>query len=81
MMVWLFSCRVLSSEDLRIVAPLMAALEAAMMVKSLPVIPKRTSLQPGSASSCRVKPFPRLTLWVEFEDDVGLEKLNFVIVL
>lgn len=35
---------VLSSATLRTVAPLMAALEAAMMVKSLPVIPSNTSL-------------------------------------
>lgn len=42
--VCLFSSRVLSSEALRIVAPLIAALEAAMMVKSLPVMPRRTSL-------------------------------------
>ena len=38
------SWRVLSSEDLRIVAPRMAALEAAIMVKSKPVRPRRTSL-------------------------------------
>lgn len=43
-MVDLFSWRVLSSLALRIVAPRMAALEAAMMVKSLPVMPRRTSL-------------------------------------
>lgn len=43
--VCLFSSRVLSSEALRIVAPLIAALEAAMMVKSLPVMPRRTSLK------------------------------------
>lgn len=45
--VCLLSWRVLSSEALRMVAPRMAALEAAMMVKSLPVIPKSTSLLPG----------------------------------
>lgn len=44
MIVWSFSWRVLSSEALRIVAPRMAALEAAMIVKSLPVRPRRTSL-------------------------------------
>lgn len=38
------SARVLSSDALRMVAPLMAALDAAMMVKSFPVIPSRTSL-------------------------------------
>lgn len=43
--VCLFSSLVLSSEALRIVAPLIAALEAAMMVKSLPVMPRRTSLK------------------------------------
>lgn len=43
--VCLFSARVLSSEALRIVAPRIAALEAAMMVKSLPVRPSRTSLR------------------------------------
>lgn len=39
------SVRVLSSLDLRIVAPRMAALEAAMMTKSRPVRPRRTSLR------------------------------------
>jgi hypothetical protein len=39
-----FNDLVLSSEALRMVAPLMAALEAAMMVKSLPVNPSKTSL-------------------------------------
>ena len=38
------SCRVLSSETLRIVAPRTAALEADIMVKSFPVRPRRTSL-------------------------------------
>jgi hypothetical protein len=42
--VCLFNCLVLSSEAFRMVAPLIAALEAAMRVKSLPVIPKSTSL-------------------------------------
>lgn len=40
-----FNALVLSSEALRMVAPLMAAFEAAMMVKSLPVIPSKTSLR------------------------------------
>lgn len=39
-----FSTRVLSSEALRMVAPRIAALDAAMRVKSLPVIPSKTSL-------------------------------------
>jgi hypothetical protein len=39
-----FSVRVLSSDDLRIVAPRMAALEEARRTKSLPVMPRRTSL-------------------------------------
>jgi hypothetical protein len=39
-----FSARVLSSDALRIVAPRMAAFDAAMIVKSFPVIPSRTSL-------------------------------------
>lgn len=43
--VCLFSARVLSSLALRMVAPLIAALLAAMMVKSLPVIPSKTSLE------------------------------------
>lgn len=43
--VWLFSSRVLSSDAFKIVAPLMAAFEAATMVKSFPVIPSRTSLR------------------------------------
>jgi len=42
--VCLFRARVLSSEALRMVAPRIAALEAAMMVKSLPVMPSKTSL-------------------------------------
>lgn len=42
--VCLFSDRVLSSAAFRTVAPRIAALEAAMSVKSLPVIPRRTSL-------------------------------------
>jgi hypothetical protein len=42
--VCLFKARVLSSDALRMVAPRIAALEAAMRVKSLPVIPSKTSL-------------------------------------
>lgn len=42
--VFLFSCLVLSSVVFRIVAPLIAAFEAAMMVKSFPVMPSKTSL-------------------------------------
>jgi hypothetical protein len=42
--VCLFRARVLSSDALRMVAPRIAALEAAMRVKSLPVIPSKTSL-------------------------------------
>ena len=42
--VCLFNERVLSSDAFRIVAPLIAAFEAATMVKSLPVIPSNTSL-------------------------------------
>jgi len=40
-----FRLRVLSSSAFRIVAPRMAAFEAAMMVKSLPVMPSKTSLK------------------------------------
>lgn len=40
-----FNALVLSSEALRMVAPLIAAFEAAMRVKSLPVIPSKTSLR------------------------------------
>lgn len=36
------------------VAPLMAALEAAMMVKSLPVIPSKTSLYTFSPAGCNL---------------------------
>lgn len=43
--VCLFRARVLSSEALRMVAPLIAAFEAAMRVKSLPVMPSKTSLR------------------------------------
>jgi hypothetical protein len=42
--VCLFSGLVLSSLALRTVGPRIVALEAAMMVKSLPVIPSNTSL-------------------------------------
>ncbi len=42
--VFLVKARVLSSLVLRIEAPRMAAFEAAIMAKSLPVIPRRTSL-------------------------------------
>jgi len=48
-MQWSFRARVLSSFAFRMEAPRMAALEAAMMVKSLPVIPRRTSLSLRSA--------------------------------
>lgn len=41
--VCLFSGRVLSSVALRMVAPRIAALEAAISVKSLPVMPRSTS--------------------------------------
>ena len=44
MRVFLLSLRVLSSLTLRIEAPRMAALEATMMVQSLQVMPRRTSL-------------------------------------
>lgn len=44
MSVCLFKRCVLSSVTLRTVGPRIAAFEAAMMVKSLPVIPSRTSL-------------------------------------
>lgn len=44
MRVCLFKGRVLSSPAFRMVAPRIAALDAAMSVKSLPVIPSRTSL-------------------------------------
>jgi hypothetical protein len=44
-----FSMRVLSSLALRIVAPRIAAFDAAMMVKSLPVIPSNTSLDDALA--------------------------------
>lgn len=43
--VFLFSDLVLSSDAFRTVAPRMAALDAAMSVKSLPVIPNSTSLR------------------------------------
>lgn len=42
--VCLFSCLVLSSLALRMDAPRIAALEAATMQKSFPVIPSKTSL-------------------------------------
>lgn len=43
--VCLLRALVLSSDALRMVAPRIAALDAAMMVKSLPVIPNSTSLR------------------------------------
>lgn len=43
--VCLFNALVLSSEAFRTVAPLIAALEQAMRVKSFPVIPSNTSLE------------------------------------
>jgi len=42
--VCLLRCLVLSSDAFRTVAPRMAAFEAAIKVKSLPVMPRRTSL-------------------------------------
>jgi hypothetical protein len=42
--VFLLSALVLSSDAFRTVAPLIAAFEAAMRVKSLPVMPSNTSL-------------------------------------
>lgn len=50
--VFLFSALVLSSEALRMVAPRIAALDAAIKVKSLPVMPSRTSLVSKSVQ-CR----------------------------
>ena len=44
MRVFLFSCLVLSSLALRMVAPRIAAFEAATMQKSFPVIPSSTSM-------------------------------------
>ena len=49
--VCLFNALVLSSLALRMVAPLMAAFEAAMMVKSLPLRPSKTSLHTVSIST------------------------------
>lgn len=43
--VCLFNWRVLLSSAFRMVAPRMAALDAAISVKSLPVMPSRTSLE------------------------------------
>lgn len=60
----LFKVRVLSSEALRIVAPRMAALEAAMMVKSLPVRPSRTSLLRRLAAE--VVSVMGSTCWMDF---------------
>lgn len=54
--VCLFSGLVLSSDALRIVGPRIAAFEAAMMVKSLPVIPNRTSLCQAVSNSILVIP-------------------------
>ena len=48
--VCLFNCLVLSSDAFRMVAPRIAALDAAIKVKSLPVIPSRTSLERQSAN-------------------------------
>jgi hypothetical protein len=70
-----FRLRVLSSVALRTVGPRIAALEAAMMVKSLPVMPRRTSMMMiawklwemgGEYWSCREFSLPELQpqLWV-----------------
>jgi len=53
------SSLVLSSEALSIVAPRMAAFDAAMRVKSLPVIPRSTSLQ--TVRCCHESPLVSLT--------------------
>ena len=42
--LWVFNVRVLSSVALRIVGPRMAAFDEAIIVKSLPDIPRRTSI-------------------------------------
>src|ERR1700744_2759041 len=42
--LWLFRALVLSSVALRTVGPRMAALDEAMMAKSFPVMPRRTSM-------------------------------------
>lgn len=57
--VCLLSCLVLSSEVFNIVAPRMAALEAAMMVKSRPVRPRRTSLEMSVSSKSGVEHWGR----------------------
>lgn len=52
MRVCSFKVRVLSSLALRMVAPRIAALDAAMMVKSLPAIPSNTSLDISLEMCC-----------------------------
>lgn len=72
--VCLFNCLVLSSEALRIVAPLMAALEAATRVKSLPVNPSRTSLKEVTISIFLYKQIIDFTFWfvlVGGKGDIG----------
>lgn len=54
-----FRVLVLSSCEFRTVTPRMAAFEAAMSVKSLPVMPRRTSLRGALASFQRARPGDR----------------------
>ena len=63
--VCLFSDLVLSSDAFRMVAPRIAALDAAMMVKSLPVMPSKTSLHAGQLgyNLHRTRPMRR-TFWL-----------------
>ena len=70
--MWGLSSRVLSSVALRTVAPRIAAFEAAIRVKSLPVIPRSTSLsyvsnRDSSQSSCC--PY----MMAAIQSDVGVE--------
>jgi hypothetical protein len=53
----------LSSDAFRMVAPRIAALDAAIKVKSLPVMPSKTSLQNGQQSYRPVCPCARPTFW------------------
>ena len=66
--VCLFKARVLSSDALRMVAPLMAAFEAAIRVKSLPVMPNKTSLMRMKGQHCicslyKIGTYMMIVLW------------------
>jgi hypothetical protein len=61
--VWSFNALVLSSVALRMVGPRIAALDAAIKVKSLPVMPSRTSLWTESVGNRKAGILETHTFW------------------